>query len=145
MPHLYTSEQINALLEAAMRLQPAVRAHTVATVIALMAAVGLRIGEALALDITDLDVEASTIMVSGKYGKKRLLPVHASTMTALIGYLRVSRKLGGSPSDQALFVSLNATRPGTDSIQSAFRKLTYECGLTPGPGNRMPRLHDLRH
>lgn len=145
VPHLYSGQQINALLDAAHRLQPPVRAHTIATVIALMSAVGLRIGEALALDTTDLDPHASMITVSGKYDNRRRLPVHASTITGLSDYLRVSRRLVGSPRDQALFVTLNATRPAAGNVQAAFRAVVENCGLVPGPGHRMPRLHDLRH
>lgn len=145
VPHLYTAEQIGALLQAAQALQPAVRAHTTATVIALMAAVGLRIGEALGLDTTDLDIEASTITVTGKYAKKRRLPVHPSTMIALTNYLHVSRRLVGSPRDGALFVTLNATRPRANNVERAFRSLARACGLLPGPGVRAVRLHDLRH
>ncbi len=144
-PHLYTAEQIQALLQAAQSLQPAVRAHTTATVIALMAAAGLRIGEALGLDTDDLDVQASTITVTGKYAKKRRLPVHASTITALTTYLQVSRQLVGSPRDHALFVTLNATRPRANNVETAFRTLTRACGLLPSPGARAARLHDLRH
>jgi integrase len=145
VPHLYTSEQINDLLDAARVLQPAVRGHTVATVISLMAATGLRIGEALALDTTSLDIAAATIMVTGKYGKKRRLPVHTSTVAGLIRYLQLSRGLVGSPPDQALFVTVNATRPQAGNLRAAFRTLTRACHLAPGPGGTLPRLHDLRH
>jgi integrase len=145
VPYLYTGEQIDALLDAASALAPAVRAQTTATVVALMAAAGLRISEALALDTTDLDIEASTILVTGKYGKKRRLPVHASAVAGLTGYLRISRGLVGSPRDQALFVTLNATRSRAGDVRSAFRSLTRACRLPPGPGNKPPRLHDLRH
>lgn len=145
VPHLYTSEQIRALLVAAYRLRPAVRAHTMVAVISLMAAVGLRIGEALGLDTDDLDLQTATIMVTGKYGKKRRLPVHASTITALTDYLRISRQLVGSPPDQALFVTSKATRPRANNVESAFRTLTRACGLWPATEARAPRLHDLRH
>lgn len=144
-PHLYTKEQIRALLEAAGQLQPAVRAHTLVTVIGLMAAAGLRIGEVLGLDTGDLDTQASMITVTGKYAKKRRLPVHPGTIAALTDYLRISRRLVGQPRDDTLLVTLNATRPKANNIQTAFRALTRVCGLVPALGVRAPRLHDLRH
>lgn len=146
VPHLYTAQELDALLAAAHQLQPPVRAHTMVTVISLMACVGVRIGEALALDTTDLDLQAATITVTGKYGKKRHLPVHPSTIVALSDYVRVSRQLVGQPRDQTLFVTLNATRPKASNLEAAFRRLTRVCGLSPQPGgSRAPRLHDLRH
>jgi integrase/recombinase XerD len=63
----------------------------------------------------------------------------------LTSYLRTSRGLVGSPQDQALFVTVNATRPRAGNVQRAFRALTKACWLPAGTGNNEPRLHDLRH
>ncbi len=145
VPYLYTSAQLTGLTNQAHTLTPAVRGLTLATVIGLMAATGMRIGEALALDTTSLDTAGGTIAVTGKYGNKRRLPVASSTITALAGYLRASRRLVGSPHDQALFVTVNATRPRAGNVQQAFRALTRACRLPAGTGGHEPRLHDLRH
>lgn len=145
VPYLYTPAQLTGLINHAHTLAPAVRGITLATVIGLMATTGMRLGEALALDTTSLDAAGGTIIVTGKYGTKRRLPVHSSTTTALAGYLRTSRALVGTPCDQALFVTVNATRPHPSNVQRAFRALTTACRLPPGTGNNEPRLHDLRH
>ena len=145
VPYLYTDEEVAALLAAAHRLEPPVRALTTITIISLMASTGLRIGEALALDVADLDPRARTLTVTGKYDKKRHLPIHPSAINALTEYVRRSRQLVGPPADGSLFVTLNATRPQAGNVQAAFRSLTRACGLEPAPGARAPRLHDLRH
>jgi integrase/recombinase XerD len=145
VPYLYTPAQLTGLTDHAHTLRPAVRGLTLATVTGLVAATGVRIGEALALDTTSLDAAGDTITVSGKYGKQRRLPVHSSTTAALTGYLPTSRGLVGSAHDRALFVTVNATRPRAGNIQQAFRALTRACRLPAGTGNNQPRLHDLRH
>lgn len=145
VPYLYTPAQVTDLIEHAHRLRPTVRGLTVATIIALMAASGMRIGEALALDTTDLGTDSERLRVTGKYGATRRLPVHSSTITALSAYLRRSRRLVAAPADGALFVTLNATRPQAGNVQRAFREVASDCGLSAGPGNSVPRLHDLRH
>lgn len=145
IPYLYTPAQLTGLITRARILRPQVRGLTLATVIGLMASTGMRIGEALVLDTTSLDPVGATIAVTGKYGKQRLLPVHSSTTTALSSYLRTSRALVGSPPDQALFVTSNATRPLAGNIEHGFRALTRACRLPAGTGNNEPRLHDLRH
>ncbi len=145
VPYLYTPAQLTGLINHTHTLAPAVRGLTLATVVGLMAATGMRIGEALALDTTSLDLGRGTIMVTGKYGNRRRLPVHCSTMAALTGYLRTSRDLVGSPHDQALFVTVNATRPHAGNVERAFRALTRACRLPAGTANNEPRLHDLRH
>jgi integrase len=145
VPYLYAPAQLTGLINRARLLRPAVRGLTLATVIGLMAATGVRIGEALALNTTSLDVAGAMLAVRGKYGKQRRIPVHPSTTAALTSYLRTSRGLVGSPHDQALFVTVNATRPLAGNVQKAFRALTKACQLPPGTGNDPPRLHDLRH
>ncbi|MGH3826231.1 MAG: tyrosine-type recombinase/integrase [Pseudonocardiaceae bacterium] len=145
VPYLYTPAQLTDLINHAHALSPAVRGLTLATVIGLMTTTGMRIGEALALDTTSLDTAGGTITVIGKYGTKRCLPVHSSTTAALVDYLRTSRGMVGSPHDQALFVTVNATRPLAGNAQRAFRSLTRARRLPSGKSDNEPRLHDLRH
>ena len=45
-----------------------------------MATTGIRTGEAVGLDVGSLDPQASTLTVTGKYGKTRKLPLHQSTV-----------------------------------------------------------------
>jgi site-specific recombinase XerD len=142
VPYLYTPAQLTNLINRARTLRPEVRGLTLATVIGLMAATGLRVGEALALDTTSLDATGAALSVSGKYGKQRRIPVHPSTAAALASYVRTSRCMVGSPHDQALFVTVNATRPLAGNVQKAFRALATACQLPPGSGRNRPRLHD---
>ena len=54
-PHIYTTDEIGRLIEAALRLRPmgGLRPYTYSTLIALLSATGLRISEALKLTIAD--------------------------------------------------------------------------------------------
>jgi site-specific recombinase XerD len=85
-PHLYSSGQVDALIGIAGTLKPVLRGQTLATIIGLMAATGMRTAEALALNRADVDTEQGTILVRGKGGRQRLLPVQDSTLTALARY-----------------------------------------------------------
>ena len=55
-PHIYTTDEIGRLIEAALRLRPmgGLRPYTYSTLIALLSATGLRISEALKLTIADV-------------------------------------------------------------------------------------------
>lgn len=145
VPYLYTSAQLIAVINHARLLTPQLRGLTVATVIGLMAATGMRISEALGLDTSSLDILGDTIAVTGKYGNQRRIPVHPSTTAALTGYLRTSRALGGPQPEQALFMTVNGTRPHAGNVEKAFRTVTHTCRLPAGTGGAAPRLHDLRH
>lgn len=56
-PYIYSPAEIAALMSAARALSPPSRAATIETLIGLMAATGLRLGEALRLDRADADLD----------------------------------------------------------------------------------------
>ena len=145
LPYIYAEPQVQALMGAALSLRPILRGLTLSTVIALMAATGMRISECLALNVADVDLGAAVLTVTGKRGHKRLVPIHPTTVTALSGYLRSSRNLTASADTQAFFLNFQGTRSQPSGIQSAFRGLTVGLGYRPRPGGKNPRLHDLRH
>ncbi len=101
-PYLYSDDELAALLAAAGGLPHPLRADTCQTMIALLAVTGIRIGEAISLDLDDLDSEHGLLVVrEGKFGKTRQLPLHTSTVAALAGYLQRCQRLGSAVSDSA--------------------------------------------
>lgn len=145
-PYLYSAEQVVSLIDRAGTLRPALLGHTLGAIIGLMAATGMRTAEALALNTEHIDTGQATILVRGKGGMQRLLPVHSSTIMALDRYrTTVDRLLAAAPRSDALFISAAGTRAVANTIQQAFRKVAAECDLKPEPGSRQPRLYDLRH
>jgi len=144
-PYIYTVEQIQALLQAAGELRPALRAATYRTLIGLMASTGIRTGEALALDIASLDQSEHTLTVRGKYDKVRLLPLHPTVTEALSGYLQLRGRLLPAADCPALLISTWGTRLRASNVQETFRGLRQRAGLKPVSSSCRPRLHDLRH
>jgi integrase/recombinase XerD len=144
-PYIYSPEQIQALLAAAEELRPAIRAATFTTLIALMAATGIRTGEAIALDVTSLDRAAATLRVTGKYGKTRLLPLHPSVLEGLSGYLDTRARLLPAQTCPALLISSTGRRLPPSTVHPTFRAIVAAAGLIPASSVCRPRLHDLRH
>ena len=144
-PYIYTARQLDALLEAAGRLQPEGRAATYQALIGLMAATGIRTGEAIGLDTSSLDRHTGILTVIGKYGKRRMLPLHGTVTDALTGYLSQRRHFAGTDTDHALLVSTRGTRLHPSTVHATFRALTVEAGLGTVSSACRPRLHDLRH
>lgn len=143
IPYLYTGEQISALMAGALDLSPAIFAASMHTLIGLIAVTGLRSGEAFTLDVQDLDVERAVLTVTGKYGKRRLVPLHPSTVQALTRYQRV-RCAHAAPTG-ALFLGAKGGRLNANTARAAFRALVDAAGLPARPGCPTGRLHDLRH
>jgi integrase/recombinase XerD len=73
----------------------------------LLSVSGLRLGEARSLELRDLDLNAAVLTIrSGKFGKSRLVPLHASTCKVLADYLaRRKRHWAGREVSSYLFVS----------------------------------------
>ena len=72
----------------------------------------MRIGEALGLDRSDLDSEQGLLTIrQGKFGKSRQLPLHASTVEALLGYLALVRgQCSRTPQGSSMLVSTTGIR-----------------------------------
>ena len=138
-PYLYSDEQVRALLAAASALCPTQFAATMHVFIGLLSVTGLRAGEAVSLAVTDLDTRRQVLAVTGKYRKRRLVPLHPSTIDVLTDYL------ADRPATGPLFVGTRGGRLNLGTAQRAFRALVGECQLTPRPGCGTPRLHDFRH
>ena len=63
IPYLYSDHEITRLLTAAGTMSPPLRAATFTTILGLLAVSGMRIGEALALDRDDVDLDAGILTV----------------------------------------------------------------------------------
>lgn len=145
MPHIYTGAEIAELMAAARRLGPpgAIRGETLATMIGLLAATGLRVSEALGLDLDDV-TEAGLVIRETKFRKTRLVPLHPSAGVALEGYIQRRRLVPGVATN-ALFLGDHGRRPAYTSLYALFLRIAREIGLRGLPGEKGPRLHDLRH
>jgi integrase/recombinase XerD len=120
-PYIYTGSEVAALLSAADELRPAIRATTFHTLVALMSATRIRTGEAIGLDVSDLDARAGTLTVTGKFGKTRMLPLHDTVLAGLAGYLSTrARHLAGA-SCPALLISTAGTRLTSNTVHRTFR------------------------
>jgi len=88
-PHVYSDSEIADLLQAAAALASpgGLRPHCYATLFGLLACIGLRISEALALTNADVDLTNGMVTVrSGQRGRTRLVPLHPSALQPLRDY-----------------------------------------------------------
>jgi integrase/recombinase XerD len=145
-PYIYTPTEIADLMAAAGRLKTRLGAASMRTLIGLLAATGMRLGEAIRLDRDDLDLEHGRLLVlHSKFGKSRQLPLHPTTVAALLDYLRLRDALKPRPKTSAVLIGTWGGRLRADYAEDAFRLLRHRVGLQARPGSGPPRLHDLRH
>jgi integrase len=151
-PYVYRDDEVERLVVEAARLPSTtgLRGPTYATLFGLLAASGLRLGEALALDAADVDLDDGVLAVRRtKFGKSRFVPVHDSTRCALARYAELRDRVLPHRSDKTFFVSERGTRVGHENARWTFAGVSRTIGLrgpsSRGRKGRGPRLHDLRH
>ncbi len=145
-PYLYSDQEVEALMAAAGRLRNPRLACTYRTMIGLLGATGMRVGEAIGLNLSDISWEHRLLLIrEGKFGKARLVPLQPSTVAALGGYARERRTgypVTGTP---ALFLNAYGKRVCHCNFSGAFHQLTKDAGISPRSRLCRPRVHDLRH
>lgn len=146
IPYLYSENEITDLIDAAGTLRPPLRAVTYKALFGLLAATGMRLGEAIRLDRADVDLNAGLILIrQTKFNKSRQLPLHPTTIAALKEYVKQRDQLGGKPRASSFFVSIRGTRLIDSVVHHVFRQLIACLGLKPRAGSNRPCIHGLRH
>jgi len=143
-PHIYTDAEINKLLAAAGELSPkgSIRPVTYVTLIALLSSTGIRISEALSLQMNDMTFDGLVIRKT-KFNKSRLLPLHQTTRDGLCRYFEIRKRMGVL--DNSMFVSLYGSAMKYSTVNPVFRSLTRVAGLRDELKCCTPRMHDFRH
>jgi integrase len=141
-PYIWAQQEVSLLLQAAAQLQPrdSLRPHVYSTLFALLYVTGLRISEALALELDDFDSE-NLLIRKTKFKKSRRIPLHTTAVAALKHY--VKRRTQVATKHKLLFISVRRRPLDRSSVNWVFRRLLKETGL--GEQQRRPKIRDLRH
>jgi integrase len=135
---------VQRLLHAAAQLTPSgsIRPATYTTLFSLITATGLRISEALKLQLPDMTNDGLLIRET-KFQKNRLVPVHESTRQGLQHYLAIRQ--GTKTASSTIFISPRGVALPYSTVIRTFLCLVRSLGLREGPGVSGCRIHDLRH
>jgi integrase len=144
IPYLFSRHDIEALMAACGQLRSPMQQLTMRTLIGFLAVSGMRVGEAIRLDRTDIDLAAGVVAVRDSKGhKSRDVPISASTTAALADYAKHRDRL--FPQAEAAFVSTTGTRLRSNNLGTSFAEVVALTGLEARPGATLPRLRGLRH
>ena len=151
-PYIYRDAEIQKLVRTAGQLpSPAgLKGRTYATIFGLLAVTGMRISEALALDREDVNLNEGVLRIRRtKFGKSRLVAVHASTRHILTAYAAERDRVLRRPATPAFFVTEGGRRVTEWATRYNFANVSRQLGLrspvTDGRHGHGPRLHDMRH
>jgi integrase len=151
VPHIYSDGEIADLMAAAGRLHSAsgLRGATFKTLIGLLAATGLRPGEALKLAVSDVDLVSGILAVrESKFRKSRFVPLERSACAALVTYSTFRDTVRPRRETPTFLVTARGSRLEGSAVRRTFASLCQTVGLRPRRHRRAgrgPRLQDIRH
>lgn len=149
LPKSLTIDEVLALLEGAGGDNPADGPLTLRNraLLELLYSTGSRISEAVGLDVDDIDTQARTVLLQGKGGKQRLVPVGRPAVQALDAYLvrgrpELARRGRGTP---AVFLNARGGRLSRQSAWQVLQDAAERAGITSGVSPHMLRHSFATH
>ena len=142
--HVFTQDEIDLLLQTAAQLtsRRSIQPVTFKATLSLITSTGLRVSEALKLQLSDI-TENGLLIQATKFHKSRLVPLHATASSGLQQYLNIRERM--KTTANTVFVSKRGTAIPYPTMNQTFLHLARTAGLRPGPGLGGCRIHDLRH
>jgi len=147
IPYIFSHDEIRRIFTAVDSIKPHSR-YNCAVVYPVLFRVlyccGLRISEALGLQIKDVDLENGILRIrSGKYGNDRLAPM-SETLKSYC--LTLSERIHpNAVEDDYFFKNPDGSGRGIVVVSQRFRRLLWESNIPYMGKGKGPRLHDLRH
>lgn len=150
VPYIYSQMEVRRLLDAtpaACGRQVPLEAYVLRNLILLLYGACLRLGEALRLTMTDVDLNQAVLCVrQTKFYKTRLVPLGNGLSMAMNQYVTQRNLTYTQQANSPFFCFRDGRALSQSAVRSAFRRLRIVADVRRTDGARyQPRLHDLRH
>ncbi|HEX6057205.1 MAG TPA: tyrosine recombinase XerC [Intrasporangium sp.] len=142
LPGVLKQREASAMLDvAAIRADDSDPIHVRdRAVLELLYASGVRVGELVALDVDDVDLDQRVARVMGKGAKERMVPFGVPAARALSEWLAARRALLGPRSGPSLFLGRRGARIDPRQVRSVVHEVLSHLPDAPDLGP-----HGLRH
>ena len=149
-PYIYTNQDMQRLIDAAdsrHRFVWILDPHTVRTLLLLLYGTGLRISEALRLNLDDFDVENRVLTIhETKFFKSRFVPVGEDLGHVLREYIDQQWPVERRTLTAPLLRTQKYERIKRQTAELVFKRLREKADVArPSTARYQPRLHDFRH
>lgn len=139
LPKALDLAQVEAILDAAGSAGTVLSSRDRA-LLEVLYGTGARISEAVGLDLDDLDLDEGVVLLRGKGGKQRLVPLGSFAIKAVEDYLTASRPALVSRAEPAVFLNARGGRLSRQSAWTVLKKAAEAAGITADVSP-----HTLRH
>lgn len=147
LPYIYSDLEIMKLLHCSDDgTRSKLDQYSFYTLFGLLAVTGMRLGEALRLDRSDVDTSNRTITIrQSKFGKSRYIPIHRTTADALKAYSGHRDSFLSEPKSSQFLIGHHGFGISERTIRQIFYRRLKRIGINNKTGNQLPRISDLRH
>jgi integrase len=149
LPYIFSHDEVRRILAAAgSHGGRFIWASMLRTLILVLYCTGLRLGEAVRLRTSDIDLEHGTLMIQRSKGRSRIVAIRADLIAELRGYAAERQRLvrGRRRSDpETFFVRLDASPLTIASASNAIRRMLRQLGIKPPDGRVGARPYEFRH
>jgi integrase/recombinase XerD len=150
VPYIYTREELRSLLDAVIPNDhpcSSIDPDTYRTLLLVLYGAALRVGEALALTMADVDVATGILLMrETKFYKTRRVPI-GTDLNQIVNRHVQRRRRERATQDAPFFHSRRGGAVTQQAAEITFKRLRCRAGVLRNDGNirHQPRLHDLRH
>jgi integrase/recombinase XerD len=149
LPYIFSHDEVHRILAAAgVHDGRFIWASMMRALILVLYCAGLRLGEAVRLRKSDVDLDREILMIQPSKGRSRVVAIRADLVVELRGYVARRQRLvrkhrRGDPA--AFFLRLDGSPLTVTSASSAIRRLLRELGIKPASGRVGARPYEFRH
>lgn len=148
-PYVFSKAEVKLLLQEARTHQLRnISPCTLYNLLLILYCTGMRFGEALRLQLSDLDSDNLMFVIHESKGRTRYIPFGDDLLAKIQPYLLERGKIistSGTVDVGAMFVRTNGTPLSVKIASTAIRRLLRKLELKPSEGRVGPRPYDLRH
>ena len=149
--YIYTTQEVQRLVNVAARMgntKSPLKGDTYRLLLLLMYGAALRVSETIGLQLRDVDLQASTLLIrETKFYKTRWVPMGPRLRDEVASYLHKRTALPiAKGQESTLLCSRTGHHLWYQDVVTLFQYIRREAGIGVPPGaTRPPRMHDLRH
>lgn len=150
-PYIYSKEEIASLFSQSDKLTTKTTCYNsivlvIPCLLRLLYGTGMRLGEALALDREDVNLQEQSILVrNSKNGKDRMVPISDSLAQGCKDYLNCRNRFPLRRKTELFFVHPNGEPCTQRQAYRWFRKVLFNAGIPHQGKHQGPHIHHLRH
>jgi integrase/recombinase XerD len=148
-PYVFSHKEVNQLLRAAERYRHAnVGPELMRTLLLILYCTGLRFGEAVRLQLPDVDLSQRMFLIRDSKGRTRYVPFGKDLGHELVDWFSKRRRIVSSRSvagTDAIFLRADGKVLDIKRAWEAVTRLVRLEGLKPSRGRSGPRPYDWRH